>query len=249
MAMHMIGYETSASEAALTAITPIPDPTLRVTGNDFLVPDGMANLVLAAAMINSVTATLRAEVQSPSLRATLNMDVSPINNGLVFGSLPRLNRMWRTPVPLVVDEPLDVFVQNGAAVMNRAFLMLSDGPVNPVAGKIYSVRATGAAALATASWVNTSLTLAQTLPAGLYQCVGLRAWGANLVAARIFFVGSPWRPGVPAVNSEDNNEWGDFRYGNIGVLGQFKNTVPPTIDCMGITDTAQVFILDLIKVG
>lgn len=247
MAMHMIGYETSGSESALTAITPIPDPTLRVTGNDFLVPQGMNNLVLAAAMINSTTATLRAEVQSPSLRATLNMDISPINNGLVFGSLPRIARMFKTPLPLAVNEPLDVFVQNGAAVMNRAFLQLSDGPVQPATGRVYTVRATGAASLTTASWVNTSLTFAQTLPAGTYSLVGLRAWGANLVAARVFFVGSPWRPGVPAVNSEDNNEWGEFRYGGIGTWGSFVNTVPPTIDCMGITDTAQVFLLDLIK--
>src|SRR5215470_15918724 len=114
--MHMVAYETSASDAALTAITPVPDPTLRVTGNDILVPPQLPNIVLAAATINSVAATLRAEVQSPSLRATLNFDISPINNGLVFGSLPRMNRLWSTPLPLVGGEPLDVFVQNGAAV-------------------------------------------------------------------------------------------------------------------------------------
>lgn len=249
MAIHMIGYETSASDAALTAITPIPDPTLRVTGNDFLVPPQLPNIVLGAGMINSVAATLRMQVQSPSLRATLNFDISPINNGLVFGSLPRLNRLWQTPLPLVGGEPLDVFVQNGAAVMNRAFLMLSDGPVAPITGKIYTVRATGAASLVTASWVNTVLTFGQTLPYGTYNLVGFRAWSANGVAARIFFVGYPWRPGVPMLNAEDNNEWGDFRFGNIGTWGQFVNTVPPTIDVMGITDTAQTFFLDLIKVA
>jgi len=247
MPLHMIGYELSASQSSLTAITPIPDPTLRVAGNDFYVPNGMNNIVSAAALINSAAATLRAEIQSPSLRATLNVDISPINNGLVFGSIPRCIRMWQSPLPLMVNEPLDVFVQNGAAVMNRAFLILADGPVKPVTGKIYTVRATGAAALATATWVNSALTFGQTLPAGHYQCVGFRAWGANLVAARIFFVGSPWRPGVYAVNAEDNNEWFDFRWGNIGVLGEFDNTVPPTVDFMGVTDTAQVVLLDLIK--
>src|SRR5438309_921468 len=129
MPMHLIGYETSASDAALTAITPIPDPTLRVAGNDFYVPNGMNNIVSAAAMINSATATLRAQIQSPSLRATLNIDISPIANGLVFGSFPPCLRNWYAPFPLVVNEPLDVFVQNGAAVMNRAFLWLADGPV------------------------------------------------------------------------------------------------------------------------
>ena len=247
--MHTIGYELSASQAALTAITPIPDPTLRVTGNDFLVPPGMNNIVLAAAMINSTAATLRAEVQSPSLRATLNFDISPINNGLVFGSIPRLNRLWQSPLPLVGGEPLDVFVQNGAAVMNRAFLTLADGAVSQTTGKIYTIRATGTASLATASWVNTTLTFGQTLPYGTYNVVGFRAWSANGVFSRIFFVGYPWRPGAPMLNAEDNNEWIDFRYGNTGTWGQFVNTVPPTVDVMGITDTAQVFLLDLIKVA
>lgn len=244
---HMIGYETSASDAALTALTPIPDPTLRVAGNDFYVPSTLNQIIAAAALINSAAATLRAQIQAPSLRATLNFDISPITNGLVFGSLARCVRMWQNPLQLVTNEPLDVFVQNGAAVMNRALLLLADGPVRPVTGKIYTVRATGAASLTTATWVNTVLTFSQTLPSGTYQVVGFRAIGANLVAARIFFVGSAWRPGTFAANVNNDNEWPDFRWGNIGVWGQFDNTVPPTVDCLGVTDTTQEFELDLIK--
>lgn len=247
MAFHLVGYETSASLAALTAITPIPDGTVRVAGNDIYVPNTINNIVSAAAMINSAAATLRAEIQSPSLRATLNIDISPINNGLVFGTFPRCLRAWYNPFPLIVNEPLDVFIQNGAAVMNRAFIWLADGAVKPVQGKIYTVRATAAASLVTASWVNGTLTFQQTLPAGHYQVVGFRAWSANGCAARIFFVGSPWRPGVLMVNAEDNNEDFYVRYGNIGVFGEFDNTVPPTVDFMGITDSAEVVYLDLIK--
>lgn len=247
MAFHLIGYETSASESALTAITPIPDPTLRVAGNDFYVPAQLNQIVSAAAMINSSAATLRAQIQAPSLRSTLNFDINPIVNGLVFGSLPRCMRMWNTPLQLVTNEPLDVYIQNGAAVMNRAFILLSDGPLKSVGGKIYTVRATGAATLVTATWVNTVLTFSQTLPSGHYQVVGFRAVGANLVAARIFFVGSPWRPGVYANNASNDNEWPDFRYGNIGVWGEFDNTVPPTVDCLGVTDSSQEFEFDLIK--
>lgn len=243
----MVGYETSASQSALTAITPIPDGTVAISGSDIRVPTGLTNISFAAAMINSTAATLRAQIQAPSLRSVLNMDISPIVNGLVFGSLARCLRLWASPLQLQALEPLDVFVQNGAAVMNRAFLMLSDGPVKPVSGKTYTVRATGAASLVTATWVNTALTFGQTLPAGHYQVVGFRAVGANLVAARLFFVGGTWRPGVPAENTEDNSEWPDFRFGNIGVWGEFDNTTPPSVDCMGITDTAQTFYLDLIK--
>jgi len=247
MAFHMVAYETSASLAALTSITPVPDGTVRIQNNDVFVPTGLNQIVSAAALINSAAATLRAEIQAPSLRAVLNFDINPIVNGLVFGTLPRCMRMWGTPLQLVTNEPMDVFIQNGAAVMNRALVTLADGPLRPVQGKIYTIRATGAATLVTATWVNTPLTFSQALPAGHYQVVGFRAVGANLVAARIFFIGSAWRPGCYAANLSDNNEWPDFRYGGIGVWGEFDNTTPPSVDCLGVTDTAQEFEFDLIK--
>lgn len=248
MSMHVVGYETSASQAALTALVPIPDGTVQIQNNDVFVPKGMNNIVAAAAMINSATATLRAQLQAPSLRSILNFDVGAIKNGLVFGSLPPMNRMWNTPLQLVEGEPLDFTAQNGAAVMNRGFVWLADGPVKPVGGRIYTVRCTGAASLVTATWQNTALTFGQALPSGDYQVVGFRAWSANGCVARLFFKASGWRPGVPMGNTEADDTWTDFRFGNMGVLGEFNNLTPPSVDVMGITDSAQVFFLDLIKV-
>lgn len=244
---HMVAYESTASNAALTSITPVPDGTVRVAGNDIYVPTVVNQIISAACLINSSAATLRGQIQAPSLRAILNFDVNPIVNGLVFGSLARAARFWQTPLQLQPNEPLDFYTQNGASVMNRGLILLADGPVRPVTGKIYTVRATGAATLVTGTWVNTVLTFSQTLPSGHYQVVGFRAVGANLIAARIFFVGGAWRPGCYAANVSNDNEWPDFRYGNIGVWGEFDNTVPPTVDCLGITDTTQEFEFDLIK--
>lgn len=220
---------------------------MAISGSDFRVPVAIPNICAAAALINSAAATLRAQVQAPSLRSVLNFDISPIANGLVFGSIPRMARLWQTPLPLAALEPLDVFIQNGAAVMNRAFLWMCDGPIKPVTGKVYTVRFTASITEVTATWANGVLTFGQTLPSGHYQVVGMRVWSANGVAARLFFVGGAWRPGVIMQNTEDNNEWPDFRYGNTGVWGEFDNTTPPSIDVMGITDTAQVGFLDLIK--
>ena len=249
MAMHLVGYETSGSESALTAITPIPDGTVMISGNDIRVPAGMNNICWAAGMINSAAATLRVQLTSPSLRALVPFDMSPITNGLVFGNLPPIQRMWNTPLPLIALESLDAQVQNGGAVMNRAFLSFCDGPVKPVGGAIYSIRFTLAASLVTASWVNSTITFQSVLPYGTYNIVGARVWSANSCAFRIFPVGAPWRPGGLTGNSEANNEWLDFRYGNSGVWAAFNSTTPPSVDVMGITDTTQVGILDLIKTG
>lgn len=247
MSIHTVAYELSGSEAALTALTPVPDGTVAISGNDIRVPKALTMVGAVAALINSAAATLRAELQSPSLRSVLNFDVSPINNGLIFGNIPRLSHVWNSPLQLVADEPLDFLAQNGAAVMNRGIVWLTDGPPKPVQGKIYTVRATAAASMATATWVNSSLTFGQTLPAGHYQIVGVRSWSANGVVARLFPVGGTWRAGVPMLNSEDQWDIGSFRFGNLGVLGEFDNTTPPSMDFLGVTDTAQVVLLDLIK--
>jgi hypothetical protein len=246
--MHVVGYETSASEAALTAITPIPDGIVQIQTNDILVPDKVNNVGFAMAMINSAAATLRAQLTSPSLKAVVPLDISPITNGLVWGSLPRVMNMLDAPLPVVVAEPLDLMIQNGGAVMNRGFITFCDGPVKPVTGKSYSLRFTTSITLVTASWVNGALTFGTALPAGNYQVVGMRMWSANGVYARLFFKGSFFRPGVPMLNAEDNNEWPIFRSGNSGVWDQFNNVTPPSLDIMGITDSAQVGYLDVIKV-
>jgi hypothetical protein len=243
-----VGYESTASLAVLSAITPIPDPTVAVIGNDIRVPVALPNIVLAYSMINSAVATLRSEIVTPSLRAVFPFDISAIVNGLVVSNGFQMVDLRDTPVPLVGLEPMDSFIQNGAAVVNRTFIWLADGAIKQTTGKIYTIRATASATLVTASWVNSgALTFANTLPAGHYQLVGLRSWSANQVAARMFFVGYAWRPGVISMPSEAVVENPLFRYGNMGVFGEFDNTTPPTIDFMGVTDVAETVYLDLIK--
>jgi hypothetical protein len=245
---HTVAYESTASLAALTAITPVPDPTVAVIGNDIRIPTQIPNILAADFMINSAAGTPRAQVVTPSLRAIFPLDCSNITNGLIFSGQATLLNLWYTPVQLVGLEPMDVFMQNGAAVVNRAVIWLGDGATKQTTGKIYSIRATASATLATATWVNSgALTFASTLPTGHYQLVGLRSLSANQVAARVFFVGYPWRPGVTAAATEAGGEWFLFRYGQIGVWGEFDNTVPPTVDFLGVTDTAEVLYMDLIK--
>lgn len=248
MSMHVVAYESTASNAALTDLTPVTDGLVQISGNFIYVPKGLNNICYAAAMINSAAATLRAQMVTPSLRSLVPFDVSPIVNGLVFGSLPRALRMGYAPVPLVEQEPLEFLTQNGASVVNRGWAHFCDGPVKQVTGKAFTVRFTASASLVTATWVNSSLTFASTLPAGNYQVVGARVWSANSCYARFFFKGSIWRPGMPTANSEDNNEWPDWRFGTYGIWDVFNNVTPPSIDIHGITDTAEQGYLDLIKV-
>jgi hypothetical protein len=244
----LVAYESTVSNPVIAPITPVQDGTVTVTNFDIRVPVELPNIIAAAGSINSVLAPMRIEITSPSLRSLLPYDLAPFSNTLTWPGPPQLTRMWSTPLPLVGLEGLNALVQNGAAVVNRVLVWFSDGPVKPTTGKIYTVRATGNAALVTATWVNSGvLTFANTLPAGTYQIVGFRAESGNGVAARFFVPGYAWRPGIQCQTGTASNEWYDFRYGNIGVWAEFKHTTPPTIEVLGVTDTAQVFYLDLIK--
>lgn len=248
--LHLAAYGQSVNLAGvLTAINAVQDPVLTTSGVDVRVPKELPYLIGQAALVGNATPS-RAQIQSPSLRAMTNLDVEPVVGAVVFGSPPESILHPDAPIPLVANESLNFALQatGGVATQNYGLVWLSDGPLQPVRGSIYSVRATSAITLAADAWVNGNLTFAQALPAGRYQVVGMRALGTNLVAARLVFVGGFFRPGVPSVNALGDLDPQGFRYGYAGVFGEFEHTNPPTVDALGVTDSAQQYILDLVKV-
>lgn len=247
---HIAAWGQSVDLAGvLTALNAVQDPVLTTAGVDVRVPAAMPFIIGQAALLGNATPS-RAQLSSPSLRAMVNLDIEPIVAALVFGSFPEQLIHPDSPIPVVANESLNFNAQatGGAATQNYGLVWLADGPQAAVKGSIYSLRATAGITLAADTWVNGNLTFAQTLPAGTYQVVGMRARGTNLVAARLVFIGGMWRPGVPAVNAIGNVDPYAFRYGNMGVWGQFDNTTPPTVDCLGVTDVTQTFDLDIIRI-
>lgn len=242
-------YQSIDPAGALTAINAVQDQVITTSGVDLRVPLGLANMIGAAALLNDASAS-RAQVQSPSLRAIANVDIEPIVAAAVFGTPPEQSLHPESPVPLAPNESVNFAMLSdpAAAAAHYGLIWLADGPQAPVKGPMYTVRATAAAALAAGQWVNGNLSFSQTLPAGTYQIVGMRARGTNLVAARLVFVGGTFRPGVAAVNALADLDTYWQRFGNMGVFGQFDSTTPPTVDCLGVTDVAQTFDFDLIRV-
>lgn len=249
MKMHLAAfYQSVNSAAALVGINAVPDVAVYTNGADIRVPPDIANL-LGEAALSAQTGPKFAQIQSPSLRQLANQDIEPVAAALVFANPNQIQWHGDNPRALDGNEAITAAIEatGGAAAGNYALAWLGDGAVKPTQGKIFSMRATGAAALAAGTWVNTPVTFDDTLPAGSYQVVGLRAEGANLVAARLVFVGGAYRPGVPGETSSATAFWGAFRNGRAGVLGEFDINQPPTIDCLGATDTSQAFVFDLIK--
>lgn len=246
---HTGAWSQSTNPAGVLAnINVVPDQAVFTSGADLRVPSQLPYVIGAAACINDASLA-RAELQSPSLRAMVNVDIEPLIQGKVFGSLPEQLIHPDTPIPVAANESLNMAMQwNAAAILTYGLVWLADGPQQPAKGSIYTVRGSGTAALVVSTWVNTGITFSQTLPYGTYQIVGMRARGTNLAAARLVFIGQAFRPGVTGVNVITNVDPYHFRWGNMGVFGQFDTTAPPTVDCAGDTDVAQIFEFDLIRV-
>ncbi|GAI92334.1 unnamed protein product, partial [marine sediment metagenome] len=91
---------------------------------------------------------------------------------------------------------------------------------------------------------------AQTLPAGRYAVVGMRAQLQENVASRLVFPDTSPRPGVMGRSRYYELDLPEMRYGGLGNWGEFEHDAPPTIDILATaaTELPHYIILDLIQV-
>jgi len=243
-------YESVDAAGTWSDLNAVPDPHLTVTGDDIYVPE--LNKIIAMAVLLDLTVAAQARMSSPSLLEDGFQEyLDQVASGLTFGTPPEIHDRSANPLELAIGEAMKFQVNDnpGAAIGHYGLAWLGDGPVSPVSGRIRTVRATGAASLSAGVWVNTALTFPTSLKAGKYAIVGMRVEGTNLVAARLVLPGAGYRPGVPAANAQTDNDYKLFRNGNGGVFGEFVHSAPPTLDCLGVTDTAQLVYLDVIYMG
>ena len=243
-------YELIDPAGVLTNIAAIQDDSVQTVDDDIRVPAGMENIIGIATVIDDAVATLQARIRAPSLRTIAELDIEPIIDGAkTFGSPPEGLLFPQHPIPVRATDSLRLEINSNPAApaIHYGLVTFADGAIEPYRGRIYMARATANITLVAGTWVNGNIVFDQVLPPGNYQIVGLRARGTNLLAVRLNFVGDPWRPGCYAVNAFSDTDHSLMRKGGLGVWGRFNNQVPPTVECLGDTDTSQVFIVDLIK--
>tara|TARA_S200002703_G_scaffold160053_1_gene176356 strand:+ start:648 stop:1400 length:753 start_codon:yes stop_codon:yes gene_type:complete len=248
---HLGAYYESVDQGGVAAdIAGVPDEAITVQGDALRVPKDLPNLGLGA-IVTAATTLTSAELQAPSLRQLANFSIEPLNAAATPANPPALADILNNPRPLVGGEDLTMNVNsdNTGAVAIYGLAAFTDGAVQQATGEMFSIRFTTAITLAAGTWVNGNVTFSQDLPFGQYAVVGLRVRSTNLVAARLAFVGGGFRPGVLGVNAIGDVDANYARYGRAGVWGTFESTSPPTLDGLGVTDTTQSGVLDLIKVG
>lgn len=230
----------------------VADQHVRVVGADIQVPT-LNQIVAVAGMVENVAA-FDMRLTSPSLRERGLFRIVPLNVATAVavepGSPQAVVDLRATPIELVTTEQLNVEINtNPAAVqLQSAVVCLADKPIVPVTGKMFTIEATGATALVAGTWTNVALTFTEDLPRGRYALVGIFPISAGMIAARAVFVGGGWRPGVLGSDVASDLQHPMFRYGGMGVMGEFEDIEPPTMDCLAISgDATQEFYLDLIQ--
>jgi len=249
MAFTLVGYTEEQNITALGNVAAIPDPHVRVEGDDIIVPD--LNNIIGYYCLGS--STTQARLSSPSLRDELEPDIEPIDYAVLEPrSDPPYHDRFDTPIPLDKAEALHFQVVQEAGVFRSwGLVWLGDGEAARLpSGPLSTVRATASVTLTPNEWTNGALTFVQTLPAGTYAIVGMRAQSAGLVAARLVIPGYSWRPGCIGFDADQDLEYRRFRYGGMGVWGEFDHNEPPTVDFLSISaDTNEVVHLDVVRIG
>lgn len=244
MASTLVAYHKAAVSATLLPLAVVADPHVSYAGNDLTVP--VLNRIVAALIFGN--APTQAQIQSPSLRRLVQEDIgSMIATEVTATADVALHDKREDPLALDVSEKLNVYTVH--TLDGWALVWLADGPIVPAHGDIHTIRCTTGHTAAADGWENVALTLGQTLPAGRYQIVGMRAFGTNLLAARLVLIGYSWRPGCPAGVNINATIAYKFRYGAFGVLGEFEFDQPPSVDLIGtgVTAAEEVY-LDLIQI-
>lgn len=257
MAFHLAAFWENIDQAG--ALQPLAaaagEQVLFNTGDEIRVPDDLANVVAAAAIVGQTNT--RARLVSPSLRDIFNPEIAPLNDGGDGDCLPsvphRVMDLRANPIALAAGESLtaETNANQTDADDQSVLVWLADGAISPgVSGEIHTLRATAAITAGVGSWTNGALTFLETIPVGSYAVVGMRAEGTTLVAARLVFRGGGWRPGVMGSVAAQDEAWPGFRNGGMGVFGEFHSTVPPTLDVLcNDADTSQRVLLDLVKLS
>jgi len=238
--------ENYTAAVTLDAMTAVPDPHVRVSGDDIWIPDPLPYLAGYTVIGSLLTA---ARIESPTLRTLTPIDVAPLDLATEPSTPAAYINLKANPKLIGGGEALNFRATSGIA---RAIglALLCDGPISPVAGEIFTIKATAAATLVANAWTNAALTFAQSLPHGTYQVVGMRAQSAGLIAARLVLPGYAWRPGCIGADAYSDLVHEVFRSGQLGAWGTFEHDIPPTVDFLSISaDTSEEVWLDLIKVA
>lgn len=244
---HLLAYQRTAAGAETNAnMTGITDgyATLQSSGA-YLLPKPM---MIKAAFLTGVALT-NGRINAPSLREVAVPSISPVNVALLPGDLPAIQIYPPSHLELQAGE--EVLMQDtvtGASQLTGG-LFVGDMQTDIPQGQLYTCRMTTGVTTVARAWNQLVLAPETSLPAGGYECVGLRVTGTNFILARLNFMGGGPKPGCICGDTAAQDSWNYFRNGQFGRFGKFTNVSLPLLEVYpdAAGGSAEAF-LDIIKV-
>lgn len=118
-------------------------------------------------------------------------------------------------------------------------------------GDVYPCRFTSQITGATGAWTYGNISFEQSLPAGRYAVVGMEVRATVVTLARLRFQEYTMMPGCTVWSGAFASNRDIWRYGQLGVWGEFENTAVPTLGIfqgLGTPPTSVTGVIDLIKI-
>lgn len=254
MASHLVAwYESQDPAGVYVGVAAVADESIRVLGDTVIIPDRLPNLfALAAGIENAAEAFPR--WSTPTIRGRSRLYVEPFNVGGAAAVEPnsphRVADYRRSPIALIPGEAFLYEMDSNpvAAQVQWGLAWLGDQLVPAPDGEQFTIRTTNGTTLVAGAWTNGALTFPDELPRGRYGIVGMRARSAGLIAARLVDPSGGPRPGVMGVDAQDDIEDPMFRFGGLGLMLEFEDDEPPSVDFLSVSaDTAQDVLFDLVQ--
>lgn len=247
---HLLAYTKSVAAGSTNEDIPGVTDGYATLANNHYVMQRELRLRLAYAQGPNITA---ARLNAPALRAVALPHIDPLEVSSGPTDVPQVVD-YRNLMPIMprIDE-LAVETSNNAAAAERHVvgLWLDEPGGRPLLpGPVWTIRGTANITSGNLSWGEGTVTWESTLPAGRYQVAGLDVIGANLVFARLRFPDQTMMPGCLARTNQSNSPHPVFRFGRLGLWGEFESIAPPLLQVFGTAaPTTQIVYMDLIKVG
>lgn len=232
--MHTVSVfsKSVAINTTLDTLTPIPDQVVTIN-NNAIVP--FTDRRLLAGYVGGVGLT-QALLSSPTLLQNGRPAIYPIDSGAIGGNLPATYRPMQRGLMLPGREQTSLLASHAGAGSDTITGVLFHTPIFRPAPQVdyKTIPATATGALGNGAWSLLTFALTAGLARGRYTCVGMAVEGTNCLAARLVFPEQKERPGCLCTVDATLYEWDDYRYGNMGVFGDFDNDNLPQIEIFGV---------------
>lgn len=246
---HLAVYSGSVpTGTGLTQVNAVNDSILTLQNNQLILPEN-GRLVVVAGVGTNLS---RIRLNTPSVRQVSLPYYNPVNTTATVQAVPNVADLTSGPITIPFADAIAWEAQTtDVGTQSVTILNWYNFGYRPVPnGQRYRIRATSTITAVASTWANGPITLEQTLPMGNYAVVGMDVVGTNLLAARLIFPGSSYRPGVLPRNAEGNDIWDGFQDGRLGMYGVFNSVNQPNLEIFAIgANTSQVTYLDLVKIS